>query len=385
MAPPPGPALYRLAAERMYNRVPEHVRSHPQDILWRDRYGSTALHILCQIRFIDDALLEAVHAILQEAPHQAAWPNIATWTPLHFACEKRLLWGNNISNTELVLQLIQACPKAVSIRMTNGFKAKTPFHISCEVDASMEILRAMLRVDPSLATESYGVQDVYSITESPLHLLWNATTKSNGHNSAGNANQLRLSEEKMELLLRAAYCGTVQEGNDNDRHHPPFRLLNATCSIRCPKDYVSRVLQTHAAEIRQIDQQGYLPLHYVIENAQEDSPSYTRFLLEHLLEEYPTAASVPFGGTSSQNTSLLPLHVILTDRAMTWDKGGVQLLTMAYTDALRIPDPRNHLVPFLASAVHATKSRLHLSTTLELLLAAPEMIAPPKQQHLDSY
>jgi len=73
-------------------------------------------------------------------------------------------------------------------------------------------------------------------------------------------------------------------------------------------------------------------------------------------------------------TGRVPLHVAVSDALMTWHKGGVRELTFACPDALRKRDPASQLVPFLASGVVADKSRLHLSTTYELLLAAPEMV-----------
>lgn len=72
---PKGPTLYRLAADRQYDLIPEHIRSNPDDLFWTDRYGSTALHILCQTRNADKRLLRAVHSILSESPQQVAWAN----------------------------------------------------------------------------------------------------------------------------------------------------------------------------------------------------------------------------------------------------------------------------------------------------------------------
>jgi hypothetical protein len=254
----------------------------------------------------------------------------------------------------LVLKLIEACPNAVSIKLQSGFKAKTPFHICCETDASTNVLRAMLRIHPQLATQSHVPKDLYTVSMNPLQLLWNALIKEN---------EDRPDLSKMELLLKSAYCGTVEDD-------PSFRILPAACSIRCPRDYVTRVLSLHANQIAEPDHRGLLPLHYAVQSTEENAQSYTEFLIGWLVNEYPEAASIPFG----RHGHVLPLHVLIADRCMTWHKGGVQRLVLASTDVLRIPDPRSRLVPFLESAIHATKSRLYLSTTLELLRAAPEVI-----------
>ena len=348
--PTPGPTLYRLASERRYERIPIHVKSNPQDVEWVDQYGSTALHILCRSQNIGDALLHAADGILAANSNIAGQPNGSTWTPLHLACEQRLMWRNDIMTEPLVLKLIDACPEAVSTRLQSGFKAKTPFHIACENDASLDVLTAMLRVDPKLATQPYTQNELYS--EQPLQILWNSLTK----------NHRQPNTLKMEVLLRAAYCGTVVDDDAN------FRILPAACSIRCPRDYVSHILSTYPDQISVPDSHGLLPLHHTIKSADQQSALYTDFLIEELVTEFPDAASMPM------ERGVLPLHTLIADREMTWHKGGVRHVVLAFADALRKADPRSGLFPFMTSAMHATQSRMHLSTTYELLRAAPEVI-----------
>jgi len=270
-----------------------------------------------------------------------------TWTPLALTTGRRLVYA-----TALILRLIQACPEAVSVRTHSGFKTKTPFHIACEADSDYQVLKVMLSINPKLATEPFVKTDVYSVTENPLQLLW----KHKNHPVETNA--------KMALLLKAAHYGTVRtlpEGR-------PFRILNATCSVRCPRDYFSQILHENITQVAQADENGLYPLHYAVKNALADSQSYTQFVVECLLDACPKAASIP------DKEGRLPLHVAVLDTLMTWHKGGVRELTYSYPNALRKADPSSGLVPFLASAEAATKSRLHLSTTYELLLAAPEMV-----------
>ena len=361
-----GPTLYRLASERRYDRIPDHVKEHPEDVFWADQYGSTALHLLCQARNVDLPLLAAVEAVVQAAPSSLiASRNHATCTPLHYAAEKRLVWGGGQQHhvnggTELVLLLLKHCPEAVSMRTQSGIKAgKTPFHIACEANADWRVLRAMLLINPGLATEPYVKKDVYSVAEHPLQLLWNSKTAST------TTNNRNATHDKMALLLRAAHYGTV---DDAFHQGSPVRLLNAACSVRCPQDYFLQLLEQHADQVRELDERNLLPLHYAVEHASVDSQTYTQFVVESLLELYPEAAS--FENAEGR----LPLHVALMDSKLTWHKGGVQEIVFAYPDALRIRDPLYHLPPFLASAFHAIKSMLHLSTTFELLRTAPDVI-----------
>jgi len=432
----PSPTLYRLAANREYETIPDRVESHPEDVLWIDRYGSTCLHILCQARshVNEDALLRAVRAIVKHRPDVVAWPNVATWTPLHFAVEKRCMscscnsiashqrtrrsilpmvaqtrlasstatqegpteWNNNSNKNQsrsgqssslrrtrlctsarLVLLLLEACPRAVSVRTKTGLKTKTPFHIACEADADFRVLKAMLLINPSLATQPFvQTSDVilyqhHNSMENPLQLLWK---NSHHHYNAHGGDKPR--KDKMALLLEAAHMGSVVNNanwpDGSSKQSRKFRLLNGACSIRCPRDYFALLLKENTDQLFQKDEFGLLPLHYAVQNAEElESQTYTQFVIGALLEACPEAAAVKDGH------GRLPLHVA-ADVGLTWHKGGVQELTLGFTDALRTCDPRSGLVPFLQSAVHAIHSRLHLSTTLELLLAAPEMVHPGK-------
>ena len=83
---------------------------------------------------------------------------------------------------------------------------------------------------------------------------------------------------------------------------------------------------------------------------------------------YPEAAS------KRDAHGRLPLHVAIRDSHMTWHKGGVRELVYAYPNALVSRDESTRLFAFMASAPQAISSRLHLTTTYELLLAAPDMI-----------
>jgi ankyrin repeat protein len=424
------PTLYRLAAERRYNEIPEHVTRHPEDVIWRDHYGSTALHLICRTDAgtgIASSLLAAVDAIVSQAPFLVKQPNVSTWTPLHFACaavadgeQKRFQQSNNISihihTDQVILKLIEACPEAVSCRLKTGFKDnnKTPFHIACGRNAPMNVLRAFLRVDPSLATVGVGVVESRTGAESPLQMVWDAN-QTNRYSSLLTRNTNRQeSAAAMSMLLRAAFCGSVQDDDDNNNNDndSSFRLVHATCSIPCPKDFVSQVMEeTPASAFLERDHKGWVPLHHAIQSAsvaaqqvgldyaqQSQSSSYTGFLVESLVTKCPQAAAIPIpvpipfpSNTTTENNKpqhedeqqhkqqvllLLPLHVMIMDAKMTWHKGGVQELVYAYPDALVMPDPRNGLVPFLESAILATNSRLHLSTTFEMLRAAPEMVRP---------
>jgi hypothetical protein len=357
------PTLYQLAANRTYDSIPSHIQDSPLDILWSDHQGCTPLHLLCQARDVDRSLLTAVESIVKESPSCIAFRNHSTLTPMHYAAEKRLVWGGGEHHgaTELLLMLLRYCPDAVVMRTESGMKpGKTPFHISVEANADIQVLRAMLMIYPGLATEPFVKKDVYSVAENPLQILWN------NHKINSLTRRHDNTYEKMALLLRAAHYGTVQDTSETAAGE--IRLLCAACSVRCPQEYFLHILSQHELQVRQFDDRNLLPLHYAVRNASVDSQPYSQFVLESLLERYPAAASFP------DNEGRLPLHVALMDSMLTWHKGGIQKLVYAYPAALRVMDPLHKLFPFLISAVHAIKSMLHLSTTFELLRAAPDVI-----------
>ena len=363
------PTLYKLAADRQYDEIPGRVQSNPLDCYWMDSYGSTALHILCQARTVEPPLLRAVDAILTHAPELVSWANVATWTPLHFAVERRLLWGEDESTLvttqqhhqqqQLILRLLQACPSAVSLRTRSGYKTKTPFHIACEAAADYETLQAMLQINPKLATEPFCQREAYATTaENPLQLLWKAHLHNSNSSSTKYVSRRHTAsaERKMALLLQAAHCGTVDH-----RLSSHFGLLNAACSVRTPSDYFMRVLKQHQPQVSLADSHGLYALHYAVRAASPEAQVYFQYVLEALLKVFPHAAAIRDTQPHQQHYRRLPLHTAIHKACLTWHKGSVDALTLANVSALREPDPYTHLVPFLASAPAAIRTAPHSS------------------------
>jgi len=394
-SPLPTPTVYRLAIGGRYNEILSHIQTYPQDIYWEDDHGSTALHILCSSRHnmtttTKTSFYETIYEIIEIDPTLIAKPKHSTsWTPIHIFLEIRFLsstsrgWTTTVEEDEhLLLHMIQVYPSAVSIRLQKAYHSKTPFHIACQANVNLPILKAVLLVDPSLALQTCSRPD--GRDETPMELLWTREEPTERENVDRRNIWLTKLLQKMALVLQAAYCGEIvdiddDDVDDNDGTTPEqgkrrtFHLLCAMSSIRCPRDYVSRVLSIERKQISIPDSRmGWLPLHYAILSAQEeDTTAYSSFLIGQLLEEYPEAAMIPFrpGGT------LLPLHVLIADRAMTWHNGGVQQLAMAsHASVLIQADPRTRLVPAFESAIHAIKSRQHLTTTFELLRLAPQVL-----------
>lgn len=171
--------------------------------------------------------------------------------------------------------------------------------------------------------------------------------------------------DKMALLLLTSLKGHVVQDPMPMKH-----ILHAACSERCPREYLSRIMHDHPAQASQPDDRGNLPLHYAVRHVSVESQAYAKFLLSELLNIYPQAAA------ERDDNGRLPLHVALTgDARLTWYKGGVDKLVAANPEALyTLDETGDRLYPVLSAALHALVSRLHLSTTYELLLAAPGVV-----------
>jgi ankyrin repeat protein len=353
------PTLYRLATERKYNRIPEFIRSNPADNLgWKDRYGSTALHILCQARVVDPALIRAVDAILERAPHQLAWKNFSNRPPLYYAVGRKQClgkWYNSCNEpqddfaTELVLRLLQACPQSVLVRTQKGLSLENPLSIACENSGvDVRVLQAMLELDPSLLLSKEGHFDM---AENLLRTIWECHMPQD-------------KRRKMAVLLQAAFASKFPNASSS--------LLNAACSVPCPTEYFVDLIKGHDTQyfLKQ-DENGRSALHYAMLSARIDTArcqSHAQTVVETILNRCPQAAQL------RDNDGRLPLHVAVGDTLLTWQNGVVRELTFCYPESLRQVDSRTGLVPFLASATHANASRFHLSTTFILLLAAPDML-----------
>lgn len=349
---PPSPSLYCLVSEEWRDKdIPlTRVKEHPEDIVWADRYGDTALHKACRRQHPNEGIVKVVEAMISIRPELVATPNDAGWTPLHYCVERRLVLRPSKELVRMALLMIRACPRAVSMATKSGFKQRmTPFHLACEADADIKVLRAMLHVDPSLATRPCVSDESVCLGKSPVQMLWQA-------NDAAM--------QKMALLLLTALEGQVVQDPLPINH-----ILHAACHEQCPRDYLSRIMKEYAVQASQPDDRGNLPLHYAVRHASVESQAYTKFVLEELLELYPQAAS------RRDDNERLPLHVALTgDSRLTWYKGGIDKLVAANPEALYTLDVTDRLYPVLTSALHATHSRLHLSTTFELLFAAPGVV-----------
>lgn len=327
------PTLYLLASHHKYEEIVRRLEeSETSSLDWTDVYGNNVLHVLCRQQCMSR---QAIDAVIAKKPSMAGQPNDASFTPLHLACERRLRLIRHPDTDSIILDLIHACPSAVSKRRESGFARETPLGMACIACADISVLEAMLRVDPSLATPK-----TYS-TPCPLQLLGSCGLK-----------------DHVALLLLTAYFGHVVE----DRRS---FLLHAACFQRIPRDCFNLVLQNNLDQIMEQDHLGNLPLHYALSQQNHTAAAFTEYVVLSLLEHAPEAAEIP------NREGRLAVHCALDHQLLTWYKGG---LCHVAPRSLLVRDPRTALYPFQMAAIHANQSRLGLSTLYEILRAAPEVL-----------
>jgi hypothetical protein len=357
------PTVYRLAADRRYHDMIAAINHRPCDLQWTDSYGSTPLHILCQAKSITSDLLQAAAVCTKHMPDAVGWKNAAMYTPLQFAIHNYS--KKDANRVELILMLLQyANSAALNAPVAIGYKSQTAFQRACEVNADYSIIKAMLQIDPMLATATYisptttRATYYYSRTTSntfddtPLTILWRSSKN----------------PRKMALLLEAAYAGTIPRRR---RVFNTFSLVHAVCCIQCPHEYLEHVFsESSPSQLLQCDSDGCLPIHKVLQMLQEQPSSfYFACCLELLLTLAPQAASM-----LEPSSGRLPLHMALT--CDTPDARSIRRLCVCYPNALRVPDPVTGLVPWLMASCNA---RSTLTTNYELLLIAPEMLAAQRR------
>jgi len=331
------PSLYVLAVNHKHDEIVKMMEANDTSgIDWQDRYGNTALHVLCKELQLH---MRAISSIIEKRPQLIARANHANWTPLHLDAERRLSLTTPMgAYSDILISMIRACPDAVSIPKTTGCTPESPFDIACTANADFVVLKEMLLVDPSLSLPLRRPNTV----KTRLDHLWRQGAS-----------------QSMNLIALTAFHGQVTQSESS--------LLHSVCYQRVPIQYFELTLKNHYCQASQRDHNGNLPLHYACQNVPQGAQPYTQRILKCLLGAYPHAAS------TMNSEGRLPLHCLL-DEQLTWHNGGILEVVSANSSALRTVDPKTNLFPFQMAATNANRSWGHFSTLLEILLAAPEML-----------
>jgi hypothetical protein len=332
-----------------------------------DSYAHT-FHALVRMWNPSPQAIKMAEVICSRLPHLVATVHNGE-TPLHMCVSARKAWNRATQkydfyrpSPQMALTLIRASPEVCTVgawsvtgSLWNTIILKTPLHLACEANADIMVLKAMLQVDPTLASQMMGhftrEENMGQYTreqKSPADLLW-----------AAAANETSL--DKMALLLLTQLEGRVVDPL------PMHHLLHAACYGKCPWEYFDRIWEEYSAQASQIDDRGNFPLHYAVQNSS-------------LLFQC-TDPSVFHGGPRVvDGTSILSLrrHRRLGQHSVSgtlkWNTGIIEKVMAANPEALYALDGETGLPPALLAATKSGTSRHHLSVTFDLLLAAPDLV-----------
>jgi hypothetical protein len=206
----------------------------------------------------------------------------------------------------------------------------------------------------------------------------------------------------------------TKAASSTDAEGRPFRIVHASVALTgygCPPEMIRLAISMHPHQVREMDEDGNLPLHIAVQassfitasgaaaspyhNIHEDdmsilSDAFSFFssatisqttnpfdkVIKLLLQHYPDAAQIPHGRTGQ-----LPLILALETRVRSWDDG-VRTLLKAYPPALYTtsrhlvtPSLYPHVLAALTAEDSSERSMAAARTTLfELLRTKPEWI-----------
>jgi len=305
--------LLRLVGDRRYQQALEYLEEHPEEVTVRDGSNRTALQRICQEVNPGPTAVTLAQAMVDLRPELITENLENGKTLLHEAVSRSR--SNEPRSTDLALVLISADPACVSV--CEDPYTSTPFHIACDADADIVVLRAMLQANPELAAF------MTKHSKTPMDIL----LRKNGWNISGPA------LDKVALILLTNYKGRVVEPL------PMHEMVHAVCCYPRPLTFLTRIMKAFPGQVSQPDEDGCLPLHYAVKNVgtwdnSENPFVFSNFVFQKLMK-----------------------------------------VVKASPEALWTLDPNDRLYPVLMSATKANECTIHLSVTYQLLLAAPEMMS----------
>lgn len=346
------------------------LQIHSQEAGNIDESWNTPMHIGASLPNIVGA--ETMKLLFDGHPPSALVPNKDGCTPLHLACLYK-------SPLDVLQVLLESNPDATC--MTNN-RGQTPLFVALTVGSTIDALRLLLKTRPDTVHTRDGSGT------SPMALAWNMMLmgkrvygsspteqqqqqQSNPQDenkddaaereefNRGKANRLslavakksaslvgdvRIFMAKIDIMLRAAFHGTVEDPLPKNRQ---WRAVHAAASGgTCPPEVLAFALQILPGESEISNEDGDLPLHIAC-----SAPPHAARCPPQL----GTGPSIDLllklnnGGASRFDRKCrLPLHLALASRK-TWGNG-VRSLVNAFPEAVRMRDPKTKLFPFMTAA-----------------------------------
>jgi Ankyrin repeat len=282
---------------------------------------------------------------------------------LHAACRRQ-------PTVQAVQALSTAFPSATSQPNADG---ELPLHVACRFNASISVIRYLLKQNPDSALASPSVvATLYNAREST-----ETNMKTNNNAVLWHARKVDIQPinyatifwQKIQVLLEAV--AQQRQIAQSQSTHVLFILHAAVSLDCCPDEVLEYCFHTHPKQVFMCDERGRLPLHIAVANAvrpEGDSVlrklqlKRERSIVQQLLERFPQAASRV---DPNEAPGRFPLHTALAN-GHEWH-GGVNDLFQQFPDCAGLQDPANGLYPFQASA-HDLDTVYHLLTCMPSIL-----------------
>jgi ankyrin repeat protein len=179
--------IFSLILNESYQEAMAYLEEVPECLasLTTDTHRTT-LHMLCDRVNENDEREDDAIALAQEMlrllPELATVRDEEGEIPLHSCVRYRERHDGDTGDallvprsTRMALLLIEANPETVSQAMTSDADERnpTPFHLACQANADITVLRAMLEIDPSLASKLCTLQRSFALDiqhDTPLFL-----------------------------------------------------------------------------------------------------------------------------------------------------------------------------------------------------------------------
>ena len=446
------PQLFYLALNRNWDGVVQRARSHPHEVFEQeDVTGNTVLHIACRLDPTQEAVQalmaasgipnaegaiplhiaathrvspEAIKVLLEQHASECSPTSVLTRTgraPIHYACfsfrglslpafqllmEATLQSGlvqTNHNDLEDLMEddeysqfdvTMEEAPKlnVVTLRDSSG---QTPLGLLFRryrervrvVIQSMERLHplaAALRVQADLGELWDKARWIVSRLAQEAKPFMIAEIQSPGEQA--------IAQEAADWACERFVPSKQQLSR---RRH--FRIVHASVSLTgygCPPEMIRLALSIHPDQVKEMDEDGCLPIHHcamapslvfndstrndddssfisefsMFSQTTQSTPNPFDKVFRILLQQYPAAARVPHGASGK-----LPLTLALECRS--WEDG-IQTLLDAYPPALESKRWVSHSIyPYLLSRIGNRPSlRKSRNAVFELLKAKPDLV-----------
>ena len=282
----------------LYASDPLALQRYHQEGIHQNILGFTPAHLLCMRKVTDRSLSLVQHFSIcnQQAFTMSASyadrgdPSLYSFSALHVAC------CSGQPTEELLKHLIQLdSSQTKKLCSENGL---TPLGYLCRNSScSDRLINCLLEVDSSAEVVGSGIAGClrstdYSCVPKRVEILLKANPEAAKHRNASG----------MNLLHIAAFNANM-----------PFQLFI---------DVMQRILVVHKDAVREVDEDGRLPVHYAAQS--------TMAVMEFLLGLYPESSSVVTG----RSENLLGLAVIGKENTTSVMEAKVRFLCSRYPEMM---------------------------------------------------